>query len=151
MTTDHETPWKELLEQDPERAIAFFYEDIHDDLDWTHDVESLEQEFRKTAPEVALGKRVADKLLKHYQRRTGDPRYLHFEIQSYYEADFPRRVYVYNSVAEHRYGQAGRQLAPAHRRRSDLETDKLRGQPVSDDPHPHLPHDENAGLPQEGG
>ena len=50
MTTDHETPWKELLEQDAERAIAFFYPDVHADLDWTSDPESLEQEFRKLAP-----------------------------------------------------------------------------------------------------
>ena len=50
MSADHETPWKELLEQDAERAIAFFYPDVHADLDWTSDPESLEQEFRKLAP-----------------------------------------------------------------------------------------------------
>src|SRR5207253_2542715 len=67
--------------------------------------EWLEQEFRKLAPDAALGKRVADKLLKFYQRGPGDQRYLHFEIQSYYDHDFERRVYVYNTVAEMRYGQ----------------------------------------------
>src|SRR4029078_6728780 len=105
MTTDRETPWKELLEHDGERALAFFYPDIHADLDWTKDVESLEQEFRKLAPEALTGKRVVDKLLRAFQKGTGDPRYLHVEIQSVFEADFARRVYVYNGLAEHRFSQ----------------------------------------------
>jgi hypothetical protein len=105
MTTDHETPWKELLEHDAERFLAFFYPDVHADLDWARDVEWLEQEFRKLAPESVTGKRVVDKLLKLYQRGTGDARYLHVEIQSYFDAGFERRVYVYNSRAEDRFGQ----------------------------------------------
>jgi hypothetical protein len=105
MATDHESPWKELLEQDAERVLSFFYEDVHADVDWSRDVESLEQEFRKLAPESATGRRVVDKLLKVHQRGTGDPRYLHIEIQSYFEEGFDRRIYVYNSRAEDRYGQ----------------------------------------------
>src|SRR5207248_2282185 len=53
----------------------------------------------------ATGRRVVDKLLKVYQRGSGDPRYLHLEIQSYFEEGFARRVYVYNSRAEDRFGQ----------------------------------------------
>ena len=53
MTTDHESVWKELLDQDADRALAFFYPDIHADVDWTREVEWLEQEFRKLAPDAA--------------------------------------------------------------------------------------------------
>src|SRR4051812_41719754 len=105
MTGDRENPWKELLDHDLERFLSFFHPDVHDDLDWTRNVESLEQEFRKLAPEALTGKRLADKLLKFSRRDTGDPRYLHFEIQSYFEDGFARRVYVYNTLAEIRYGQ----------------------------------------------
>jgi hypothetical protein len=104
MTPDRETVWKELIEQEPERFVEFFYPDVHADLDWTRDMESLEQEFRKLAPESLTGKRIVDKLLRAFRKANGDPRYLHFEFQAYFEADFPRRLYEYNSAAELRYG-----------------------------------------------
>jgi hypothetical protein len=37
-------------------------------------VESLEQEFRALAPQAEQGKRVVDKLLRAFQKGTGDPR-----------------------------------------------------------------------------
>src|SRR5262245_28448152 len=100
MAVDHEGPWKELLEHDAERVLAFFWPDVHADLDWAREVESLDKEFRKIAPESVTGLRIADKLLKVHQRDGGDPRYLHVEVQGYFEEVFPRRVYVYNSRAE---------------------------------------------------
>jgi hypothetical protein len=102
---DRESARKELTEQDAERVMAYFWWDIHTDLDWTKGVESLEQEFRAQAPQAEEGKPIVDKLLRAHQKRTGDARYLHVEIQAHFEAGFERRVYVYNSRAEDRFGQ----------------------------------------------
>src|SRR5262245_26538082 len=93
------------MEQDARRMLAFFWPDIHADLDWTQDVESLEQEFRFQVPQAEEGKRIVDKLLRGHQKGTGDLRYLHVEIQAHFEQGFERRSYVYNSRAEDRYGQ----------------------------------------------
>ena len=54
--SDRESPWKELVEQLPQRVLLFFYPDIHDDLDWTRDTESLEQEMRKRLTEAGAPK-----------------------------------------------------------------------------------------------
>lgn len=105
MSTDRETAWKELLEHEPEHFLSFFYPDVCADLDWTHETDWLEQEFRKVAHEALTGTRLLDKLLRAVRNDTDDLRFLHFEIQSYVEADFARRVYVYNTLAEIRFGQ----------------------------------------------
>jgi hypothetical protein len=102
---DRESAWKELLEQDAQRVLAFFWPDILADLDWAQGVESLEQEFRAQVPQAEEGKRIVDKLLRGHQKGTGDLRYLHVEIQAHFEQGFARRIYVYNSRAEDRYGQ----------------------------------------------
>jgi hypothetical protein len=86
-------------------VLAFFWPDVHDDLDWSRDAEALEQEFRAQAPQAEEGKRVVDKLLRIFQKGSGDPRYLHVEAQARFEAGFARRVYVYNYRAEDRFGQ----------------------------------------------
>src|SRR5262249_46446992 len=97
---DRESAWKELIERDCERALAFFWPDVHAEIDWARDVESKEQEFRKTHPKAATGRRIVDKLLKAYHKGSGDPRFLHVEVQARRKRDFRRRVYVYNYRAE---------------------------------------------------
>lgn len=101
--TDQDSPWKELLDNDLASWLAFSFPDIHADLDWSRDHESLEQEFRAQVPAAPEGHRVADKVVKHHKKADGEPRYFHLEAQAYHDVDFPYRVHVYNRRAEDRF------------------------------------------------
>jgi hypothetical protein len=102
---DQDSPWKELVDQDLPVLLAFFFADIHADLDWSRDIESLEQELRQIVPQAEMGKRIADKLLKAFRRHGGDERYFHLEAQGKREDDFARRVHQYNYRFEERFQQ----------------------------------------------
>jgi hypothetical protein len=104
MTTDNDSPWKELLEQELPLTLAFFFPEIHAEIDWSCNHEILEQELRALYPTGETGKRIADCLVKAVGQG-GDERYLHGEVQGGVEAGFPRRMHVYNYRAEDRFGQ----------------------------------------------
>ena len=59
--------WKEVIDRDWERLLAFCFPDVHGDLDWTRDYESLEQEFRPMVPAAPEGQREMQKLAKSGQ------------------------------------------------------------------------------------
>jgi hypothetical protein len=82
--------------------LAFFFPDIHADIDWSVDWESLEQELRAVLPTGLKGRRLVDKLIK-VMRQGGEPALLHVEFQGKPERGFKRRVYIYNSRADDRY------------------------------------------------
>src|SRR4051794_32692463 len=103
--TDQDSVWKEVLEQELPDVLALLFPEVHADLDWARDTEALEQEMRKLHPQAATGKRIVDRLVKAYQKGTGDERYLHLEVQGQPEDDFPRRLHVYNYKAEDHFGQ----------------------------------------------
>lgn len=103
--TDSDSPWKELLEHQLALALAFFYPSVHADLDWSRDFVALDQELRKLAPQGAVGKRVADRLIQAFQRGSGDARFLHLEVQGQGEDEFARRVHTCNYRGEDRLGQ----------------------------------------------
>src|SRR3954471_20859618 len=100
---DYDSPWKEVLDQQPQRALGFLFPDVEAEIDWTHDVESLEQELRQIAPSGEVGDRLADKLLK-VRTRSGDERILHAEVQGRKQDHFERRVYVYGYRSDDRFG-----------------------------------------------
>ena len=102
--TDSDSPWKEMLEQELALALAFFFPDIDAHLDWTQQYEILEQELRAFYPAGETGKRIADCLAKSMSKE-GDARYMHGEVQGGVEAEFPRRMHVYDYRAEDRFGQ----------------------------------------------
>ena len=107
--TDSDSPWKEMLEQELPLALAFFFPEIHAHLDWGHDHEILEQELRALYRTGETGERVADCLAKATSVE-GDPRYLHGEVQGGAEADFPRRMHVYDYWVERSEGHLTRSL-----------------------------------------
>jgi hypothetical protein len=78
---DEDSPYRELIDHELVRVLAYFYPDVHVELDWTRDYESLEQELRQIVPRTEMGKRIADILIKAYQLGTGDARYFHLEVQ----------------------------------------------------------------------
>ena len=97
---NQDSPWKELIERECQRFFAFFFPRIHADLNWARDYESLDTEFLPLVPAAPQGTRIADRLIKHFRRRKGDPRFFHIEIQARYQSNFPERVYTYNKRAE---------------------------------------------------
>jgi hypothetical protein len=100
---EYDSPWKELVDHDLPALLALLAPEVHGEIDWGHDVESLEQELRKLAPAGETGKRLADKLLKA-RTRGGDERYLLVEVQAQPQEGFERRLYTYHYRIDDRFG-----------------------------------------------
>ena len=94
---DYDGPWKEILEIYFEECMAFFFPDVHRDIDWTKGYEFLDKELQQIVREAEVGKRIADKLVKVW---TSDSEQIwivvHIEVQSQSEQSFAERMYVYN-------------------------------------------------------
>ena len=90
---DFDSPWKEALEHFFKAFLAFFFPQIHADLDWTKGYESLDKELRQVVREAATGRRLADKLFKVW-RQNGEETWLlvHIEVQGEREVEFLRPV-----------------------------------------------------------
>jgi hypothetical protein len=94
---DFDGAWKEALDAYFQAFLAFFFPLVHTDIDWSRGWESLDAELQKLTPAAAHGRRYADKLVKVWLKDGSETWLLiHIEVQSQYEADFGRRVYVYN-------------------------------------------------------
>ena len=102
--TDYDSPWKEALERYFEAFMAFFFPHAHADIDWARGYEFLDKELQQVVREAELGRRLVDKLVKVW-RRAGEEAWVlvHGEVQSQVDADFPKRMYVYNYRLFDRY------------------------------------------------
>jgi hypothetical protein len=100
---EYDSPWKELIDQRTRLVLDLLFPAVEQDTDWSHDWDSLDQELQKLYPEGKAGKRLADKLLK-VRSRSGDDRYLHFEVQGDPQDDFERRMFVYQYRGDGRFG-----------------------------------------------
>jgi hypothetical protein len=98
-----DSPWKEVCEKKLPLVFALLYSRVHQELDWSHDYEALDQELRKFAPASRAGGRIADRLIKAFVKGSGDPRYFHLEVQGKKERGFRRRIHVCNLRAEERF------------------------------------------------
>src|SRR5438874_5242479 len=104
--TDYDSPWKEALENDFEAFLAFFFPALHADLDWTRGYETLDKELQQVAPDAELGPRTVDKLVKVWLRSGAEAWILvHVEVQTWEEAGFARRMYVYHYRLSDRYNR----------------------------------------------
>ncbi|MCI0694664.1 hypothetical protein L0337_21995 [candidate division KSB1 bacterium] len=94
---EHDSAWKEVLENLFERFLSFFFPNIHKDIDFSRGFEFLDNELQQIAVESESGKRIVDKLVKVYLL-DGSEQWLliHIEIQGYEQTEFPERMYVYN-------------------------------------------------------
>jgi hypothetical protein len=96
--SDYDSPWREALDLYFERFLAFFFPQVHADIDWARGYETLETELQQVAREAALGPHRADKLVKVWLRDGQEEWILiHVEVQSQEEAEFPRRMFTYNT------------------------------------------------------
>jgi hypothetical protein len=100
----YDETWKEAMNQWFEPFVAFFFPHVHRDIDWSRGWESLDQEFQQVVRDAEIGLRRVDKLVTVWRRDGGEVWLLvHLEIQSQYEADFPRRMFTYHYRIFERY------------------------------------------------
>jgi predicted transposase YdaD len=87
--------WKGIIEDLCPDFLHFFFPDMVDDIDFSRPFEFLDQELALLFPESEGKNRAADKLIKIYLIG-GDEIWLllHIEVQGYYDATFPQRMYV---------------------------------------------------------
>jgi hypothetical protein len=102
--SEFDSPWKEVIEDYFQDFLAFFFPDIHADVDWSKGYEFLDTELQQIVRDAELGKRFADKLVKVW-RLTGEELWvlIHIEIQQSFETLFPERMFVYNYRLGDRY------------------------------------------------
>ena len=84
--------------------MAFFFPTAHADIDWSRGYESLDTELAQIVRDAALGRRLADKLVKVWRRDGAEQVVLiHTEIQGERDPEFAKRMYVYNYRLFDRY------------------------------------------------
>lgn len=103
---EYDSPWKEALQALLPAFLAYFFPDIHADIDWSRGYQALDKEFEKIARRAKVGKRIADKLFKVWLK-DGREHWLliHIEVQGDAEAEFPRRIFDYNSAVRQLYNK----------------------------------------------
>ena len=93
---DADSPWKLILRQYFQQAVEFFFPNIAEQIDWTIPVEFLDKEYQQLTPDSEIGKRLADQLVKVYQKGGNSIILLiHLEVQAEPEDIFPERIFTY--------------------------------------------------------
>ncbi len=112
MSTDYDSPWKEALDAYFEPFLALLFPQAHRQIDWSRGYESLDKEFQQVVREAEIGRRYVDKLVKVWTKDGVECWVLiHVEVQTTRDAEFPRRMYVYNYRIFDRYNRAVASLA----------------------------------------
>jgi hypothetical protein len=92
--------------------LALFFPHIHADIDWSRGHVFLDKELQKIVPKAARGRLYVDKLIKVWRNNGREAWVLiHVEVQTQREADFPKRMYDYNTRLTHRYNRTVVSLA----------------------------------------
>lgn len=103
---DYDNGWKEVIENYFEEFIFYFFPEIHKEIDFNAGFQFLDKEFSTIVKESLEKKRYVDKLVKVYLKNGTEKWILvHIEIQSNYEKEFPRRLYVYNYRISDKYSK----------------------------------------------
>jgi predicted transposase/invertase (TIGR01784 family) len=102
---DHyDSPWKEAVEHYFPEFIAFYFPEAYAQIDWSKEHVFLDQELRAVVQDSELGKRFVDKLVR-VSLLNGDEKwiYIHIEVQGTRQAEFAKRMFVYNYRIYDRY------------------------------------------------
>ncbi len=103
---EHDSPWKDALQLYFPHFLAFFFPDIHPDIDWSRGYESLDKELLQILRRAKLGKLFADKLFKVWLHDGTDCWILiHVEIQAEVEKTFPQRMFEYHIAIRKMYNR----------------------------------------------
>ena len=55
--SDYDSPWKEALDHYLQPFMAFFFPQVHADIDWSRGYETLDKELQKIMRQAQLGRR----------------------------------------------------------------------------------------------
>jgi hypothetical protein len=103
---EFDSPWKDVLQAYLPSFLAFFFADIHADVDWARGYQALDKEFQKIARRAKVGKQFVDKLFKIWLKNGGEHWLLvHIEVQGDAEKEFPERMFNYNSAVRQLYNK----------------------------------------------
>ena len=104
--SDFDTAWKELLQRHFEPAIAFFFPDVHVEIDWTRGVSFDDKELQYAVRRAGRGKRTVDLLAKVWLER-GRRAWilLHVEVQNQVDPKFGQRMFICNTGLFSRHKQ----------------------------------------------
>ena len=96
--------WKEVLERFYEYFMAFFFPDVHQEIDWNKGYQFLDQELSQFLEDAKLTHRLVDKLVKVWLK-TGNEIWvlIHIEVQTQWEKEFSMRMFLYNTLIFHRF------------------------------------------------
>lgn len=101
---DHDSPWKEALENRFPEFLAILFPAIHAEVDWGRELTFLDKELQQVVQDAELGRRYADKLVKVWTCDGSETWVLiHVEVQGDVEAAFAERMYVYHYRLFDRY------------------------------------------------
>ena len=97
LTIDFDARWKELIIEFTDQFILYFFPTLYPLVDFSQDVEFIEQELLNIFPEETLaGKKVSDKLLK-VKLLNGTERWLliHIEIEGKGNSNYGQQMFKY--------------------------------------------------------
>ena len=102
---DLDTPWKETLALFLPDALALFWPDIHDEINWQRGYTFLDKELRQIAPDAATGRQLVDALVRVWHKGGGEVwLVLHIEVQGQTDPQLPQRMFSYYYRALDRFG-----------------------------------------------
>ena len=95
---DHyDSPWKDAIEHYFPEFIEFYFPDAYAGIDWSKEYVFLDQELRAVVQDAELGTRIVDKLVRVTEiSGTETWVYIHVEVQGTKQAEFAKRMFVYN-------------------------------------------------------
>lgn len=96
--------WKEMLDL-TELATSFFLPELHQEVDWSLEYKSLEQELRGPFSGRRSRPKRTDKLFK-LKLKDGSDRFVlfHIEAEAYPNSSFPQRIFEYYAYLSVKFG-----------------------------------------------
>jgi predicted transposase/invertase (TIGR01784 family) len=109
---NYDSPWKEAVEHYFPEFMVFYFPEAYAQIDWSKEHVFLDQELRAVMQDAELGKRFVDKLVR-VTLLNGDEKwiYIHIEVQGTRQAEFAKRMFVYNYRIYDRYDKPVASLA----------------------------------------
>lgn len=105
LKTDYNTPWKEALQDYFPAFLSLCLPKLHNLIDWSQPVLSLDRELQQITLAVDSGKVTADKLFQVWLHSEENIWILvHIEVQNQEETGFAKRMYQYHYRAFDLYG-----------------------------------------------
>ena len=104
LRADYDNPWKEAIERYFEEFMLLLFPKIHKHIDWMKAPTFLDKELQQVVRDAETGERRVDKLVRVW-RKDGHETWIliHIEVQSQYELDFGKRMYIYHYRLFDRY------------------------------------------------